>query len=724
MANATCEKCDNYYTDPRMLPCLHSFCLECLQKELETKDTLQCPECNETVPLPENGAASLPQDLRKANEAEIERISEKVVDADEQCEICGRTDSTGKAVSYCIECKEYLCKFCDGRHGKRELTASHTLVSLGQRLTKTDKASSTSKHYQKKLPCPHHKDHTIEAYCTKCEMMICMVCVSFEHDDHRGECKYLEKVAKQEMESLLACKANTKQALASLDGAIATCKKTMESVEERKKAVDSAITVSLEQVREALMQQNESIRLKKIEGLKAQVQQLQKLRDGMFLISGMIDEAQDHTPAQQLSTKKVLAERATKLQKELERSVLLPSQSANITTDISDPAIISKMISLGCVSGGGYPANSTCDAGYLPRAVVGKPRTIKVVAIDKNGKKVSQGGDEVEARLVQKGPGGSAVTGRTTDNDDGTYSVSVTPESTGEHELQLTLANGHVKSSPFKYSVTSPRATPFTELSAQNRFGTRNYPYDVAVTEEGYLAVAEYGYHTVTLYSTTGQNIQNIHTFGTAGSYGSADGHFYSPSAVAIRGDLMYVCEQNNHRVQKFSVSKRSFISRFGSSGKEDGQFSDPRGICIDPQGKVFVADYNSNRVQVFNEEDSFTYSFPCQQNPWGMAFDHEGHLHVAAYGSHCIHVFTPEGALLSSYGTGTINRPAGISIDAEGYIAISEYGGSNRLWIYSPDHTHVHALSGQFSSGVGIACDNNGSFWVADYGNHRIVKY
>ena len=91
----------------------------------------------------------------------------------------------------------------------------------------------------------------------------------------------------------------------------------MESVEERKKAVDSAISAGLEQVRKALMQQNESVRLKKIEGLKAQVQQLQKLQDGMIFVSGMIDKAQDHTPAQQLSTKKVLAERATKLQKSL-----------------------------------------------------------------------------------------------------------------------------------------------------------------------------------------------------------------------------------------------------------------------------------------------------------------------------------------------------------------------------------------------------------------------
>ena len=379
------------------------------------------------------------------------------------------------------------------------------------------------------------------------------------------------------------------------------------------------------------------------------------------------------------------------------------------------------MISLGCVSGGGYPANSTCDAGYLPRAVVGKPRTIKVEAIDNSGKKVSQGGDKVEARLVQKGPGGSAVTGRTTDNDDGTYSVSVTPESTGEHELQVTLSNGHVKGSPFKYSVTSPRATSCTRFSAQNRFGTRNYPYDVAVTEEGYFAVAEWGYHTVTLYSTTGQT---IHTFGTAGSCGNAEGQFYSPSALAIRGDLMYVSDQANCRVQKLSISKRSFISKFGSSGKGEGQFSDPHGLCIDPEGKVFVADYSNNCVQVFNEDDSFAYSFPCQQNPWRMAFDYKGHLHVAAYGSHCIHVFTPEGALLSSYGTGTINSPAGIAIDAEGYITISEYGGSNRLWIYSPDHIHADTLTGQFINAGGIAYNKNGSFWMADHNNHCIVEF
>ena len=726
MAEATCEKCDKYYEDPRMLPCLHSFCLGCLEKELETQETqssLHCPSCKEKVTLSENGVSDLPQDLHKANEAEITRISEKVEDADEYCDNCGRTDTTGKAVAYCIECKDYLCKFCEGRHGKRERTASHNLVTTGQHLVKTNGASSIGKLYQPQLFCPQHKGHPLDAYCKKCEKLICMACMNFDHDKHREECKPLEIVEKQEIERLKACQGDTEGAVASLDAAIANCKETMEKVEARKKEVDTAITNSLEQVRKALLTQNEKIRSGKIAGLEAQVYQLQRVRDGLSLASTMIAEAQSHSPAQLLSTKKVLAERATMLQKEFKDSNLLPCRNANFVTNISDPGTISKMISLGCVSGGGHPASSTCTAGYLPRAVVGKPCTIKVVAKDKQGKQLSKGGDEVEAKLVQTGSQGPPVTGKTIDHGDGTYSVSVTPQTVGEHELHVTLAHGHVRGSPFKYSITNPRVTPYTALSAQHPISSYKNPYNVAVTEEGNIAVAECGFQTVSLYSVTGQR---IHLFGTANTYGSGDGQFYFPLGVAIRGDLMYVSEESNHRVQKFSVSKRSFISTFGSGEQGEGQFSSPRGICIDPEGKVFISDYNNNRIQVFNEDNSFAYSFPCQQAPWGLTFDHQGRLHVVASGSNCIRVFTPEGTPITSYGSGTLNYPAGIAIDGQGYIAISEHYGSNsRLWIYSPDHNLVHTLSNQFSGGgVGIACDKDGFFWVVDHGNNRIAKY
>ena len=824
MADATCEKCEEFYSDPRMLPCLHSFCLKCLDKELEkqgSKDTLQCPSCEEKVTLPVGGVSALPQDLRKAHESEIAHISSKVEDASEQCEHCGRSDC-GQAIAFCVDCDEFLCKSCEEHHSKWRKTVKHTIVAAGERLSKGNEESTFSKFHQPQLPCPHHMDEVLKVYCMKCEKLICRDCMEFDHSDHRSECNRVETVATRAMESLRACTEGSQGAVATLDGAIAECKKTMQQVESRKKEVDNAITRSLEQVREALLAQNEEMRLKKITSLEGQVSKLTRIRKGLSHASDMISAAESHTPAQQLSTKKALAERATQLQQEFKASQLLPAESDTVLTAIASPDTIKKMIDIGHLSdaahaasstcdtdcvpkavvgeehkikvtsrdkegklcpcggekveaslrpkesqgppiqgrstdhgdgsysvtftaqsagehelhvtignghvkgspfkfqiSGAHAASSTCDAGYVPKAVVGKERMVKVTARDKEGKPC--GGEKVEASLRLKGSQDPPVQGRSTDHGDGSYSVTFTAQSAGEQELHVTIGNSHVKGSPFKYQARQPRKNTYTALSAQSNISTYANPFDVAVTEDGHLAVAEYGSHTVSLYNVDGQR---IYSFGTSGSPGSADEQFYSPSAVAIRGDVMYVCEANNSRVQKFSISRRSFISKFGSNGSGDGQFSNPYGICIDPEGKVFVSDHSNQRIQVFQADGSFAYSFKCQQTPWGLAFDLQGRLHVAANGSNCIQVFSPDGTSLTSYGTGTVNSPAGIAIDAEGYIAVSEYGGNSHLWIYSPDHTLVKTLTSQFSNGIGIACDAEGRFWVADQSNTRIVQY
>ena len=154
MADATCEKCDEYYKDPRMLPCLHTYCLCCLEKEIESQTVLHCPNCKEEVTLSKNGVSDLPQDLHKANQAEIARISEKVEDTNEHCEACGRSDTSGKAVAFCIECEEFLCKACTERHGKRSISAQHAVVTAGERLDKTNDSGSAKTFHQKKC-CVH-----------------------------------------------------------------------------------------------------------------------------------------------------------------------------------------------------------------------------------------------------------------------------------------------------------------------------------------------------------------------------------------------------------------------------------------------------------------------------------------------------------------------------------------------------------------------------------------
>ena len=194
----------------------------------------------------------------------------------------------------------------------------------------------------------------------------------------------------------------------------------------------------------------------------------------------------------------------------------------------------------------------------------------------------------------------------------------------------------------------------------------------------------------------------------------------------------MYVTENRNHRVKKLRLSDKTFISKFGSNGTSDGQFSEPRGICIDPEGKVFVADHGNHRIQVFQPDGTFAYCIKADRNneestfknPWGIAFDPQGRLHIVANSSNCIKIYTPEGVYIESYGSGTISRPAGIAIDEEGYIATTQYASDGCLWIYNPDHTQLVCTIKNFSYPVGVTCDAEGMFWIADECNDRVQKY
>ena len=505
MADFTCEMCDRFYVDPRMLPCLHSFCFECLEKELETRDSLKtlcCPSCKEKVTLSENGVSDLPQDIYKGNESEMARISEKVESADEYCEACGRTDSTGNAVAYCHECKEYLCKFCKSRHVERPTTAKHMLFNVGQRTMKTNEPSQC----MPKMFCLLHDNYPLDLYCKQCEKLICKYCMDFEHHSHREKCNVLEKFREDEMESLQANQGDANKAVASLTKAISDCNDTLGNVQKNRNEVEACIDVSLKKVKEHLFAQSDTICSAKVKSLQAQVLQLQRLQEGLSLASRLIAEAPTQTSAQLLSTKNVVSERVTK---QFNNSQLLPSRSAFVSTHIQ--SYISRMITFGCISGGCSPSSSTCDAQYVPLAVIGTLRIIRVVAKDKEGKSCGYSGENVKAILVDLSLLGPATSGDTLDHGDGTYSVSITPQYKGDHELNVAIADLHIKGSPFKFYVTTPRETPYKslKLSRPHSFTTNDSPFDVALTEEGYLVVSECKHQTLTLYTEGGMKIRN-----------------------------------------------------------------------------------------------------------------------------------------------------------------------------------------------------------------------
>ena len=103
----TCGVCFKPYKDPRTLPCLHSFCLQCLHHEIGksgSQQLFQCPICDRNTSIPVEGASVLPQNLHVGFEVEVAGYMSKMVNnSDVACDHC-IDGGNGPAVVFCCTC--------------------------------------------------------------------------------------------------------------------------------------------------------------------------------------------------------------------------------------------------------------------------------------------------------------------------------------------------------------------------------------------------------------------------------------------------------------------------------------------------------------------------------------------------------------------------------------------------------------------------------------------
>ena len=190
-----CCICREVYKRPKVLPCLHTFCLKCLQqyaeglskKPVDSKkpgeskepgDNTNCPLCRQEFVIPQGGIASLPGNF----------FIEKLVDLRKgsdvnglMCELCvekGETADVKKVAKWrCVNCGENMCDHCSKAHKNSRLSRSHQVVDIGGELTDIHFKLWSSF-------CEKHSDKQIELFCDDCQKVICIKCCLIEHKSH------------------------------------------------------------------------------------------------------------------------------------------------------------------------------------------------------------------------------------------------------------------------------------------------------------------------------------------------------------------------------------------------------------------------------------------------------------------------------------------------------------------------------------------------------------
>lgn len=141
--------------------------------------------------------------------------------------------------------------------------------------------------------------------------------------------------------------------------------------------------------------------------------------------------------------------------------------------------------------------------------------------------------------------------------------------------------------------------------------------HHLKIDSKGNVWVADIGLHTVRQFTPDGKLLR---TLGTEGKSGRDETHFNMPTDMAITpaGEVFVADGYGNARVVHFDASGK-FVKAWGDLGSKPGQFSIAHAIAIDSKGRLYVADRNNVRVQIFDQEGKLLDVWSNVITPWGL---------------------------------------------------------------------------------------------------------
>ena len=182
-----CSLCLEQQDDPRLLPCHHSYCRNCLHKFVTSKEQANkvCPMCRAEFVVPEGGVEKFTQNflvnqildardkVRKQSEDECHGTA---VGGDVLCHV---EECHQPSVTYCGHGCGYLCIRCDRQHTRMPLSKRHQTVPAGQAASLQDRGLDTPL-----AMCTKHNHQYLDLYCKDCQEVTCATCFVLCHRDH------------------------------------------------------------------------------------------------------------------------------------------------------------------------------------------------------------------------------------------------------------------------------------------------------------------------------------------------------------------------------------------------------------------------------------------------------------------------------------------------------------------------------------------------------------
>ena len=172
------------------------------------------------------------------------------------------------------------------------------------------------------------------------------------------------------------------------------------------------------------------------------------------------------------------------------------------------------------------------------------------------------------------------------------------------------------------------------------------------------------------------------------------------PMGIAINGDEVYVSDAYLHSILHFKLPGFELITKVGKKGTGKGEFSYPQQLTVAPNGYVFVADRDNNRIVVMTQKLKFqqTIKHTSMTVPCDVKLLDNKVFVLSSSDNPCLHVFSQTGEKLRSFitrdiqGNKQVKGGYSFCFDKQQNILISDYS-DNSIKVFSQEGALLHTL-------------------------------
>ena len=706
---AECPLCLETVNNPKTLPCLHSFCLECLDKHAgfarrQLQATIKCPVCQTSFQIPEGDSfKNLPTSYHLNRLVDVLALK----DSGAQAQKCGSCNENNTASSYCFVCQSFLCTPCFEAHQRLKATRGHRNVVI-EKL----QAQDVEDLINRPVMCSqqYHENQPLEFYCEECKVPICDKCSVVSHNRHTmADTQKAAQVQKiQMMDALEKVKAETVVYEKKV-------RKQTELMDKNKKEIMSCekkMTDLVEDLIRDLREHERIMKTKFAEIYEAQrkhhATQLENFELVLTQLKSCVERGesivQRNISAEILQTNQAIIKRCEELLKARKPKIYKPSHVNYMVEQkvkIFDRVVVSDT----------DPSLSLAEVASLKDVREKTETNFTIVTRNSDGEQCYHEEDVIKVNILR--PAGDQLETEIKDSKDGKYTLTYTPQCVRQHRVEIQVNGQPLTGSPWAVPVIPHQYQFAFQFGVEGKEqGQFKNPWGIAVNDKSRtLAVADF-------------NNKRIQMFGF-------EGNFLREIALKVKPVSLAFTESGDLLVRVFFDSRIFLFT-------ENGQFisyiggehvKNPRYVSVSSDGRIITTDSNDETIKVLTADGKkLLQSFKapgCDETPHCVVY-YQDKFFASFYSACRVMVFNNAGEYLHDIGNkgsgdGRFSNPTGLAIDKFNRLIVCN-AGNRRLQLFTLEGKYIEQIAGRcFECGYPryAVISNTGYFFVADsYGN------